>query len=101
MDGFYDPGDIHKMIAACDGDWNEEITMWMDPAAPPTKSTAMCTNSMIMDGRYQQSIHKGDFNGMPFHGMSIWGYNNARKMFRKYMDRQHGNRRYVHGRRMG
>lgn len=78
---FMTPGDIHKMIAASDGDWNEEITMWMDPAAPPTKTTATCTNSMIMDGRYQQSIHKGEYNGMPFHGMSIWGYNNGRKMF--------------------
>lgn len=78
---FATPGAMHKMIAASDGDWNEEITMWMAPGAPETQSKAECTNSMIMDGRYQQSVHTGDFNGMPFHGISIWGFNNARKMF--------------------
>ena len=75
------PGDIHTMLAKSSGDWNQEVTMWMDPAAPPTKSTATCTNTMIMGGRYQQSIHKGNFDGMPFEGMSIVGYDNAKKMF--------------------
>jgi hypothetical protein len=27
------PGDIHKMLAASDGTWNEDITMWMAPGA--------------------------------------------------------------------
>ena len=53
----------------------------MVPGAPPTMSTATCTNSMIMGGRYQQSAHKGMYNGMPFEGMSLWGYNNASKRF--------------------
>jgi hypothetical protein len=32
------PSDVHKMIAESDGEWNLDITMWMDPKAPPTKS---------------------------------------------------------------
>lgn len=75
------PGDIHKMLASCDGTWNEEITMWMAPGAEPFKNTSTAVNKMILGGRYQQTIHTGSFNGMPFEGMSIMGYDNAKKVF--------------------
>jgi len=78
---FMTPGSMHKLLAASEGEWNEEITLWMSPGAPPTTNTATCTNTMIMGGRYQQSIHKGTFDNMPFEGMSLWGYNNASKKF--------------------
>lgn len=75
------PGEIHTMLAKSNGEWTEDIVMWMDPSTPPQKSTASCTNTMIMGGRYQQSTHKGNFNGMPFEGMSWLGYDNAKKIF--------------------
>jgi uncharacterized protein DUF1579 len=75
------PGPMHEMLAKSNGEWNEEVTMWMDPSAPPTKSTATCTNTMILGGRYQQSMSKGSFNGMPFEGTSTVGYDNAKKVF--------------------
>src|SRR6185503_11294037 len=72
---------MHEMMTKANGEWKEELTMWMKPGAPPEKSTAMCFNSMIMGGRYQESRHKGSFNGMPFEGTSILAYDNAKKMF--------------------
>lgn len=75
------PGDVHKMIATSNGTWNEEVTTWMAPGQPPTKSTATAENTMIMGGRYQQTKHTGTFNGMPFEGMSLLGYDNAKKVF--------------------
>ena len=75
------PGEVHAMLAKSNGEWNQEVTMWMDPAAPPTKSKSTCTNTMILGGRYQQSVHKGNFNGMPFEGISTLAYDNAKKMF--------------------
>jgi hypothetical protein len=74
-------GDVHKMLATNDGTWNEDITMWMVPGAPPTKSTATAENKMILGGRYQQSTTKGSFNNMPFEGISLLGYDNAKKVF--------------------
>jgi hypothetical protein len=74
------PGDVHAMLAKSNGEWNQDITMWMDPSAPPSKSTSTCTNTMIMGGRYQQSVNKGNFDGMPFEGISTVGYDNARKV---------------------
>lgn len=75
------PSEVHTMIAKDDGEWNEEITLWMAPGAPPTKSTATVTNKMIMGGRYQESKHTGSFMGMPFEGYALTGYDNSKKAF--------------------
>ena len=75
------PGDMHKWLAKSDGKWDEAITLWMAPGAPPTTSTATCENKMILGGRYQESKHTGSFMNMPFEGYSLVGYDNARKVF--------------------
>lgn len=75
------PGDIHKMIAKSDGKWDADVTMWMAPDSAPTKSKSVCENKMILGGRYQQSVHKGTMMGMPFEGISLLGYDNAKKTF--------------------
>lgn len=80
-EAYMTPGKYHQMLAKDDGNWNEEITMWMSPSGPPEKSTATAVNTMIMGGRYQESVHTGNFNGMPFEGRSIVGYDNGRKMY--------------------
>ena len=78
---YMQPGEFHKLLAVYNGDFDEEVTMWMTPGAPPTVSTSTSKNEMIMGGRYQKSINKGDMMGMPFEGMSITGYDNAKKVF--------------------
>lgn len=78
---FMTVGEMQQMLAKDDGEWIGEVTMWMDPAAPPTKSKSVAVNKMILGGRYQQSEHKGCFGGMPFEGLSLVGYDNIRKVF--------------------
>lgn len=75
------PGDVHKMLAEADGDWKGDITMWMDPSAPPTKSEGTAHNKMIMGGRYQESDYTGSVMGMPFEGKNILAYDNMMKQF--------------------
>lgn len=75
------PGEPHKMLAKSNGNWNGDVTMWMAPGTVPVKSKATCENKMIMNGLYQQSMHKGDMMGMPFEGISTVGYDNAKKVF--------------------
>ena len=75
------PGQVHEMIARSNGEWTGEITMWMEPGAPPTKSTGNAMNTMILGGRYQQSNYTGNMMGMPFEGISLLGYDNAKKKF--------------------
>jgi hypothetical protein len=74
------PGDVHKMIAKWDGKWKEDVTFWMQPGAPPTKSTATVVNKMVLGGRYQQSTHSGTMMGQPFEGQGTLAWDNARKM---------------------
>jgi hypothetical protein len=81
------PGPVHEMVAKSNGEWNEEISFWMAPDAPPSKTTASATNKMILGGRYQYSAVSGVMMGMPFEGVSILGYDNAKKIFQSsWMD---------------
>jgi len=75
------PGEMHKILSAMDGKWTDEVTVWMDPSQPPTKSTATTENKMILGGRYQQSNVTGSFNGAPYESESIMGYDNMKKVF--------------------
>ena len=74
------PGTVHQMLAKSNGEWNEEMTMWMEAGAEPVKSTATAVNKMILGGRYQQSTHTGTVMGSPFEGIAITGYDNAKKI---------------------
>lgn len=75
------PGEMHTMLAKSDGTWSGETTMWMENGGQPMMSKSEATNEMMFDGRYQVSNHKGNFMGMPFEGMSITAYDNAKKKF--------------------
>ena len=75
------PSDVHKMLARQDGEWSETITMWMDPKAPEQKMETSGVSKMILGGRYQESKHTGNMMGQPFEGISVLGWDNAKKIF--------------------
>jgi hypothetical protein len=75
------PGKEHQMLKSFNGTWVGELSMWMSPGSAPTKSIVTATNKMILGGRYQVSVQKGMFNGMPYEGQSITGFDNARKNY--------------------
>lgn len=75
------PGEVHKMMAKWDGNWADDITMWMYPDAPAQKTTSTTTNKMVMNGLYQESDHVGNMMGMPFHGKGTLAYDIHKKMF--------------------
>jgi hypothetical protein len=75
------PGDVQKMMAKWDGNWDGEVKFWMDPAAPPSVMNVKTVNKMVLNGLYQQSTSTGAFGGMPFNGIGTTGYDNHRKMF--------------------
>jgi len=75
------PGETHKMLARSAGNWTATVTMWMQPGAPPTTSTANATNEVIMGGRYLRQKATGTVMGMPFQGEGVTGYDNVKKQF--------------------
>jgi hypothetical protein len=81
MADYATPGDMQKMLASQNGDWNEDISFYMAPDGPPMTMKASVSNKMILGGRYQQSTHKGSFQGQPYEGVSTIGYDNVKKVF--------------------
>ncbi|HEY2138758.1 MAG TPA: DUF1579 family protein, partial [Chthoniobacterales bacterium] len=80
----------HKLLATTAGTWSYTVKMWMDPSGKPSESTGTATRKVIMDGRYVSGEYHGKFK-MPgadgkmkevdFTGMSMDGYDNAKKKF--------------------
>jgi uncharacterized lipoprotein len=75
------PGTEHAQLAKWNGRWNAEVTMWETPGAKPSSATMQTKNEMILGGRYQRSTNSGKMMGMDFEGISVTGYDNARKVF--------------------
>jgi hypothetical protein len=75
------PNNVHKMLKGYDGEWMEEITMWMDPNEAPVKMKIDCSIEMVLDGRYQVSKHKGDMLDFEYEGVSYLGYNTISETF--------------------
>ena len=75
------PGPIQQMMAKSAGTWTGEVTMWTQEGATPSTSTMETINTMILGGRYLQSLNKGSMMGMPFEGIGTTGYDNSKKVF--------------------
>jgi hypothetical protein len=75
------PGNMHKWMAGHVGTWEAEVSIWMDPAAPPSKSKATDVVTMAMNGLFQIGQFSSSMMGMPMTGQSTLGYNNVTKMF--------------------
>ena len=82
----------HKLLASMDGNWTFAIKMWMnpDPNAPPQQSKGTATRKSIMGGRFvmmdvtgkmQMPDETGKMKEMPFKGMGVEGYDNAKQKF--------------------
>ncbi len=74
------PGENHKAMGNLVGTWDTTIKSYMDPAAP-TEQKGTSTFEVAMDGRYLVEKAEGNFMGMPFHGMGIYGYDNGLKTY--------------------
>ena len=78
---FMAPGPMHKWMEKTNGNWEADLTQWMDPKAPPMKAKATIVQSSVLGGRYVVGKFTGTMMGMPFEGMSTMGYDNAKKIF--------------------
>lgn len=75
------PGKPQESFNFFKGSWLIETKFWMAPETPPSTSTGTAECEVIMGGRYLLMEFEGIVNGMKFEGMSITGYDNAKKKF--------------------
>lgn len=78
-EAYMTPGEPHKMLAAEEGTWKNEMTFWMGADGEATKASSTAEIKMILGGRYQETNYKGDVMGMPFEGKATTAYDNATK----------------------
>lgn len=79
FEAFAKPGKPHKQLRRLVGRWNAEIISYMGPK--PTTSTGSSVFRATMGGRYIIQNYRGTFEGQPFQGMGISGYDNAKKKY--------------------
>ena len=48
------PGPAHQALEPLVGNWNAEVKMWMDPAAPPTITRGTAKSTWTLKGRFVQ-----------------------------------------------
>lgn len=83
------PGPQHEALAAMAGEWDLEVTMWMEPGAEPMKTKATASRTMAFGGRVLEEEVAGEFMGSPFLGRSVTGYDNASgKWWSTWIDNQ-------------
>ena len=75
------PGKHHELLENLVGTWSADVTIWMDPNAPPIVSKGQATFKLIFDGRFLYGDFLGEFMGAPFKGINIMGYDNVKKEF--------------------
>ena len=80
----------HKLLAEMAGEWTYTVKMWMAPGQPPSESKGTMSRKAVMGGRFFMAEANGKFQmpgpdgkmmDMDFKGMSIEGYDNAKKKF--------------------
>jgi len=75
------PGEQHQELAQGAGEWNHELTFWMEPEAPPQQATSTSTTASVLGGRYLVEEMSGTMMGMPFEGRGTYGYDNAKDQY--------------------
>lgn len=75
------PGEHHKHLQPYAGKWKAEIKMWMGPGADPMLNESAGEAKWIMDGRFLEWHHTGDFAGMPYMARGFDAYNNGEKRY--------------------
>ena len=75
------PNQFHEKLARHIGDWDLEVSILMDPSAPPMKEKGSSKISWLFPGRWVKEEIKSSMMGMPFEGLAILGYDNFKKKY--------------------
>jgi hypothetical protein len=90
MDAYQRMGEVraeHKQLDTFIGEWKATTTMWMDPKAPPQKTEGKTHVESKFGGRYIELHHESKYEGQPFNGEGLMGFDNLKgKFFSTWID---------------
>jgi len=68
------PGEEHDLMEKLTGEWQVDMTFWMEPGGGPISSTGTAVNEMILGGRFLQMKGEGEVIGVPSENLNIVGF---------------------------
>jgi hypothetical protein len=77
---YANPGPMHALLDPLVGKWKTVNKSWMGPGEPIV-SEGECERMWLLGGRFLQSKYTGTFQGMPFEGMELLGYDMKKKEY--------------------
>ena len=75
------PGEHHKLLGKLVGTWDMAVKYRMNAEAPVVESAGTCTRKWILGGRFVLEEFDGGNLGLPFQGLSIYGYDAFRNKY--------------------
>lgn len=75
------PGKVHQDFARYVGDWKVTSKMWQEPDTEPVISEGTVNMKMLLGGRYLKTAYNANYMGMPFEGIAVDAYDNAKKQY--------------------
>jgi hypothetical protein len=75
------PGEPHQALQPFIGEWDVVSKSWMKPGEPPEVTSATCSSTWFLGGRFMKTHFEGDFHGQPFTGAGLVGYDNFKKHY--------------------
>lgn len=77
---YANPGPMHALLDPLVGTWKTVNKSWMGPGEPVV-SEGTCERMWLLGGRFLESKYTGTFQGMPFEGMELLGYDMKKKEY--------------------
>jgi hypothetical protein len=90
MEAYQRMGEVraeHKQLDTFVGEWKTTTSMWMDAKAPPEKTEGKTHVESKFGGRYIELHHESKYQGQPFNGEGLMGFDNLKgKFFNTWID---------------
>jgi hypothetical protein len=71
----------HKLLQLDEGEWDAEMSLFLQPGAPPLVSQCSETNELLPGGLWVISRFEGNIAGAPFSGVGMNGYDPVKKKY--------------------
>ncbi len=81
MEALNAKGPEHEKFEKMVGTWDAESKFWMYPGTEPMQVNAVAEFELILDGRFLQQTYACDWEGKPYNGIGIVGYDNFKKKY--------------------
>ena len=78
---FATPGKEHKQFRRMVGEWETKTTSFYPNPLEPSVTKGSATFRVILGGRFLQQRFQGEYEGKPYTGIGIQGYDNATKKY--------------------